>query len=239
MVYALTYRRPPYVNSSCASLNGDGKAKSFGASTIDSQGAAISYGIPDALSFDRIIDGGTCPVRVNRWQQPTPFRQCQFDRGLTVPTQPCTARDFMNYLIYIEHAAENLQFWLWFRDYTKRFAQLPQSEQSLAPVWTLEQLEADTMAINNPAVGTKGLSPETAAVLEGTDFAPMKSTSSQNLITPPRTPLGNQRESFATSEHGWSDDGSTLRNFGKSFQEKAAGAFQKADLKWQPCEWSR
>lgn len=26
--------------------------------------------------------------------------------------QPMTVRDFMNYLVYVEHAAENLQFFL-------------------------------------------------------------------------------------------------------------------------------
>lgn len=62
MVYSLTYRRPPHVNSSGASLAGNEKPRSIGASTIDSQGTGMSFGIPDALSFDRIISGGTCPV---------------------------------------------------------------------------------------------------------------------------------------------------------------------------------
>ena len=41
---------------------GDEKAKSIGESTIDSMGSGVSMGIPEALGFDRIINGGTCPV---------------------------------------------------------------------------------------------------------------------------------------------------------------------------------
>lgn len=60
MVYSLTYRRPAHVASSNASVNGEEKTKSIGGA---SQSSGMSYGIPDALSFDRIISGGTCPVR--------------------------------------------------------------------------------------------------------------------------------------------------------------------------------
>lgn len=61
MVYSLTYRRPPHVDSSSASINGDEKARSIGGS-MTSRSSGMSCGIPDALSFDRIISGGTCPV---------------------------------------------------------------------------------------------------------------------------------------------------------------------------------
>lgn len=63
MVYSLTYRRPPHVDSARASVLGDEKTKSIGEASIDSQSSGgMSFGIPDALSFDRIITGGTCPV---------------------------------------------------------------------------------------------------------------------------------------------------------------------------------
>lgn len=61
MVYSITYRRPPHVASSRSSFSGSEKPHSIGGSTIDSEGA-VSLGIPNALSFDRIISGGTCPV---------------------------------------------------------------------------------------------------------------------------------------------------------------------------------
>ena len=65
MVYSLTYRRPPHVDSARASVLGDEKTKSIGETSMDTQvsgGSGMSFGIPDALSFDRIITGGTCPV---------------------------------------------------------------------------------------------------------------------------------------------------------------------------------
>lgn len=57
MVYSLTYRRPSHVTSSGDSINGDQKPESY---TSGSSG--VSAGIPDALSFDNIINNGTCPV---------------------------------------------------------------------------------------------------------------------------------------------------------------------------------
>lgn len=63
MVYSLAYRRPRRVDSKRGSITSQQTEVSIGGSTLeDSQDAPINFGIPDALSFDRIIDGGTCPV---------------------------------------------------------------------------------------------------------------------------------------------------------------------------------
>lgn len=63
MVYSLTYRRPPHVESRRESLASEQTGQSVGGSTLaESQDTAVNFGIPEALSFDRIIDGGTCPV---------------------------------------------------------------------------------------------------------------------------------------------------------------------------------
>lgn len=42
----------------------------------------------------------------------------------------------MDYLHYVEFNAENLQFFLWLKDYTRRFEALPESERALSPEWT-------------------------------------------------------------------------------------------------------
>lgn len=147
----------------------------------------------------------------------------------------------MNYLVYIEHAAENLQFYLWYRDYVKRFSELPPSERSLAPVWSAEQVEQDAQANLGAPPLKQQVSAETAAVFKGTDFAPplasVVEVKGNPFNTPPRTPNDN-RDSLAPTEPAWSDNGSTLNsnNTNKSFHTKAAGAFENADLKWQPCE---
>ncbi len=92
MVYSLSYRRPPHVGSSRSSLNGSEKTDSIGGSTLDSEGA-VSFGIPDALSFDRIIAGGTCPVSPNLiLTRMAGFTTWAFDAGTYVQapsTCPC------------------------------------------------------------------------------------------------------------------------------------------------------
>ena len=148
----------------------------------------------------------------------------------------------MNYLIYIEHAAENLQFFLWYRDYVKRFDALPANEKALAPVWTVEQAEAEANANQTTTLGPNMISPEAAAVFKGTDFAPPKATvvevRGNPFHTPPMTPETErtERESMVQSDV-WSGVGSTFVTSGnQSFQKKAGEAFQGADLKWQPCK---
>lgn len=49
---------------------------------------------------------------------------------------PCALGDFMDYLMYVAKDAENLQFFLWFRDYVKRFESLSENEKRLSPEWT-------------------------------------------------------------------------------------------------------
>ncbi|KAL8661978.1 MAG: hypothetical protein Q9202_005104 [Teloschistes flavicans] len=215
MVYSLTYRRPPHVESRRESLASEQTGQSVGGSTLaESQDTAVNFGIPEALSFDRIIDGGTCP--------------------------PCTTRDFMNYLIYIEHAAENLQFFLWHKDYTKRFDLLPASERNLAPVWTVEQAEAQALAMKDNPNPMKTIGPEAAAIFKGSDFAPPKITvleagKGNPFNTPPLTPNTGERESIAPSDYPWSDSGSTVRSgFKASHDKKAAEAFDAADVRLQP-----
>lgn len=62
MVYALNYTRPHHVSSSSnGSISGSEKASSF-KDSVHSGHSTSSHGIPDALSFDRIMSGGTCPV---------------------------------------------------------------------------------------------------------------------------------------------------------------------------------
>ncbi|KIW03286.1 uncharacterized protein PV09_05499 [Verruconis gallopava] len=65
--------------------------------------------IPPELSFERVVNNETLP--------------------------PASLTDFMNYLIYVAHDAETLQFYLWLQDYTKRFNALRKEEQALSPEW--------------------------------------------------------------------------------------------------------
>jgi hypothetical protein len=102
----------------------------------------------------------------------------------------------MNYLIYIEHSAENLQFFLWYRDYVKRFNEAPASEVALAPQWT-QALEEDTMnnIQKNVAKQVKKGPPTTMVIFKGTDFektfeAHMESR--DPFLTPPPSATGDR-----------------------------------------------
>ena len=145
----------------------------------------------------------------------------------------------MNYLIYIERAAENLQFFLWFKDYSRRFSSLPASGKALASKWVSDTTEVDSTACSKP-IDLKKLSPDTVAVFKDTDFAMPRVTVSEHtnnpFYTPPMTPDGAIGSPALCSEYGWSDDSYTLRSDDKTFEQKAAGAFEAADVKLQPCK---
>ena len=148
----------------------------------------------------------------------------------------------MNYLVYIERAAENLQFFLWYRDYSKRFAELPSAQQALAPAWTVDKSETDASASYVNAGMPKGMTSETAAIFKDTDFAGPKvavieyNNDSNPFFTPPQTPDGGKESTDTVSERSWSPDNVAPKDCAnKSFRKIAAEAFEAADVKLQPC----
>jgi hypothetical protein len=98
----------------------------------------------------------------------------------------------MNYLKYIEHAAENLQFFLWFRDYSARFNDLADGERALSPEWTREQVEAEATSAAQQT-RTKHANVEASAILKDTSFDDGNSTQANErgdpstLLLPPRS----------------------------------------------------
>lgn len=138
----------------------------------------------------------------------------------------------MNYLKYIELSAENLQFFLWFRSYVKRFDKLPENEKALSPVWS-ETSETDTTA------RPKRANPEAAAIFKGTDFANDSRVADAEkgnpFFTPPQTPNNDTKYEGAESIH--SCDFSMTTGTRTNHAERASGAFEGAGLKWKPCEY--
>lgn len=101
-------------------------------------------------------------------------------------------RDFMNYLIYIEHAAENLQFFLWYKDYEKRFGEANVSDISLSPEWT-QAMEDEAMArVRREQADKMKKEPAAAvAIFKGTDFEKNAGSKGSNPFnTPPRSANG-------------------------------------------------
>ncbi|KAI1261650.1 hypothetical protein F5Y18DRAFT_196410 [Xylariaceae sp. FL1019] len=196
MVLPLNYRRPDHVNKDVLShqdsvVSLDEKSTS----SLKSGQSGSSTGIPDALAFDKIINGGTCP--------------------------PCTVRDFMNYLIYIEHSAENLQFFLWFRDYEKRFHLAPISETVLAPEWT-PTMEDETIARIQRDAADKARRDVTIAaeIFKGTDFE-----KASDVV--------ESRDPFSTPRHSEAADSASFLSGsqGLSYRSQASDAFAAAGAK--------
>lgn len=148
----------------------------------------------------------------------------------------------MDFLQYIEHDAENLQFYLWYRDYVKRFFALPEHEQRLSPEWTAEQAQAEKHATEKEKKPKK-MPEEAAAVLKGTEFDTQPKITAEGggpnpFNTPPRTPNngsnagsnnGHDRESVAPSTNDWSDNASTVKSGGLDHTKKTAQAFEEVD----------
>jgi hypothetical protein len=141
----------------------------------------------------------------------------------------------MNYLKYIELAAENLQFYLWLRNYTKRFNDLPENEKALSPEWIPEQ-QADT------PVRSKHISPGAAAIFKGSDFANeprVVETEKMNpFFTPPHTPNSEAKRDGGESIDSY--EPSTTTGGGITDHAlRATGAFEGAGLKWKPRKFTR
>ncbi|KAK7514999.1 regulator of G protein-like protein [Phyllosticta citriasiana] len=90
-------------------------------------------GIPEELSFENVIGNKALP--------------------------PCTLRDFMDYLVYVTHDAENLQFHLWLQDYRQRFNALKPERKALAPEWKWEEITPEEKAAQ-VASAESGTSPK-------------------------------------------------------------------------------
>lgn len=155
--------------------------------------------------------------------------------------QPCTLRDFLNYLKYIEHNAENLQFFLWHKSYLKRFEDLPAGDKVLAPVWTETMAAAGPGATVHQAVK---VSAATAAVLRGTALDPMRKEplvfsksvddGPDPFVTPP--PSSGGESDSRPSEY--SSSVTTGKRSGLSasgdVHKDAEAAYDDSGLKWKP-----
>ncbi len=140
----------------------------------------------------------------------------------------------MDFLKYIEHDAENLQFFLWCKDYALRFFALPEHEQRLAPEWTAEQAQVEKKAIESEKPMKASIDPN--IIIRSTEFEPprpFQQNGHNPFNTPPGTPSGNGRESMAPSTVGWSENGSTLNSGATDHTRKTAQAFEEAKV-FQP-----
>lgn len=74
-------------------------------------------------------------------------------------------QDFIDYLAYVTHDAENLQFYLWLVDYHRRFRNAPSEEIALSPKWSLDDSPSSPRHSGNSGHSAPGYSDKTLSVL--------------------------------------------------------------------------
>jgi hypothetical protein len=232
-IYSLGYRRPEFIPSSPRSRSNsqDGSIRSdvSNAHTLKSM-PSNPRGVPEALSFDRIINGGCCPVSLpNKAMSATNI------------IKPLTKREFLNYLKYQEKSAENLQFYLWYQDYVSRFAQLPESERSLAPEWTEAHAEAERKEYRQ-AMRKRGHQkvPSQQEMFKGTDFEQKnqihESIDSTTSGIANINPFTEEKKSEELKEERPSTAiTGGVQSFVTTFSRKADSAFDENGMK-RPCK---
>jgi len=119
--------------------------------------------------------------------------------------KPCTTLDFYNYLNNKVHCAENLQFFLWLRDYTHRFNS-PGQNLSGITIWTHSQQDDAIQKFHRqlPSTSKKILVSVTTKevicdVFKGTDFSddPMTRARGNSAFSGPASPTFNTNNDTA------------------------------------------
>jgi hypothetical protein len=154
----------------------------------------------------------------------------------------------MTYLLYIEHCAENLQFYLWYKDYVHRFDKLPEREKELSPESKakpgLEGLEEPSPVHRNAKV-TKDVQRfvnklfATHGSKEGELEEPRPVWTSGGdtgetspFLTPPGS-IGNGSYGGITP---FAYSGAVSLN-AMDHKQVSTEAFEGVDVKWQPCQF--
>lgn len=132
----------------------------------------------------------------------------------------------MDYLVYVEHSAENLQFFLWYRNYVRRWEKLSDAEKKLAPEWVhsdseVPNLTAKEEEADNGDAKTKKRRPSgvLSRILQDGEWDKMADDSSKEDVT-------KDNQSFVSS------------SLGTFVAPLVADANANAGLKWQACIYS-
>lgn len=139
----------------------------------------------------------------------------------------------MNYLKYIEHSAENLQFYLWHRDYTARWKLLSDNERALTPEWKQIHLDADPAG--HAAARSKLTNTQIIAILKDTDIANASVNGASNSFDAHSKSSDDASKQDMLSEYGSlvSDDKTLITRI--THERVAEQAFEEAGMKWKPC----
>lgn len=136
----------------------------------------------------------------------------------------------MDYLIYVAHDAETLQFYLWLKDYRKRFAALRKEQQALSPEWQATN-PAEERRLTHKQGSRGNLGAAHAADKESAiRITELSRVAKEVFDEPPMSPTATvtDYDSFITKSV----------NSHKTMQEVAEDATKEAGLKWQPCRYT-
>lgn len=123
----------------------------------------------------------------------------------------------MDYLVYVSHDAENLQFWLWLQDYSKRFYAASKSDQALSPAW--HEVEAP-QPLGNP------------------QDIPRSADKSQPVVRDYEVNFDNVAGESPISPSAMLSPGFDKQSFmgsARSAADSVEDANHNVGLKWQPC----
>src|ERR1700760_2189453 len=158
--------------------------------------------------------------------------------------QPLTKREFLNYLKYHEHSAENLQFFLWYQDYVKRFNELPASEQALAPEWTEAQAEAERREYRQQVKARGPQNPVAEELFKNSDFEE-QAVVSESVDVSNQPPTDDPISTSSKNQRGITSSDSKnrpvssvagMKSFVSGFSQKAESAFEESGMS-RPCKF--
>lgn len=162
----------------------------------------------------------------------------------------------MEYLVYVAHDAENLQFYLWLQDYTQRFHALKPERQALAPEWTEMEQPAEEKAaqIASVAPGRSKRKSKPGPLIPKIDFdkpadaaaiglSEMVVSPRSDYVTSPTRTL-TREETLSPAQSTFGDVASTSEKpfstqpvlSEESVREMTEEANAQAGLKWQGCK---
>lgn len=134
----------------------------------------------------------------------------------------------MDYLVYIEHNAENLQFFLWIQEYTHRWnSKVSEKDRALSPEWIIEETQAPDLVMD-------------AGKEKSDRHGRKRSRSSKDVINMLTSAMGKDDKSFMLD----SDEQAINRPDNISFISGSIGAStnkkdvaEAAGMNWQPCKF--
>lgn len=193
----LFYKRPDYVEK---------RTGPMGTSDYQDYLKKSRAVIPKELGFEYVVANRAMPVSQKH--------SGKNDKKANRP-KPCSLQDFSGYLQYVAHDVENLQFYLWLQDYTKRFSAASKAEQALSPPWDGELMTLQT------GTDLRAKNPVEKTMNQGSHYD-VNFDSHKALSNP-------------SSEAQSIDMGGFVNNPAKLVEQANA----QTGLKWQSCQWQR